>query len=259
MNIGWSSRGSGLVVLAIIGIGCLMLAFKMFGYVLAITEIIFALLVFIFYLKLLFNAIRRKDLRFIIISLMVIIISVIIGFLYPLEIANVALRFPYSSFFYSSLFLAIAGMFYVIDIPFYTGEKGGDFMMLIICFLVIFSITYVLGFIIQVSGGIHDMYSDMKWLVQNNYLDERYETQTKKDEEILQEFIANANGNLEVLKDKKALEELAEKQYYITDIREDEETGNIIYLIENNVNPDEEYTTRQYILDLKTMQLEYEI
>ena len=99
----------------------------------------------------------------------------------------------------------------------------------------------------------------MKWLVQNNYLDERYETQTKTDKEILQEFIANANGNLEGLKDKKALEELAEKQYYITDIREDEETGNIIYLIENNVNPDEEYITRQYILDLKTMQLEYEI
>lgn len=103
------------------------------------------------------------------------------------------------------------------------------------------------------------MYSDMKWLVQNNYLDGRYETQTKTDKEILQEFIANANGNLEGLKDKKALEELAEKQYYITDIREDEETGNIIYLIENNVNPDEEYITRQYILDLKTMQLEYEI
>ena len=45
----------------------------------------------------------------------------------------------------------------------------------------------------------------------------------------------------------------------IIDVKIDEETGNIIYLIENNVNPDEEYTTMQYILDLKTMQLEYEI
>ena len=148
-------------------------------------------------------------------------------------------------------------MFYVIDIPIYTGEKGGDFMMLIVLFLALFGIIYVFCFIIQLSGGIHDMYSDMKWLVQNSYLDERYEAQTKKGREVLEEFVASANGNQELLKDEDALKDLAEKYCYIAEIREDEETGEIIYLIENNVNPDEEYTTQKYILDMSTLTLEY--
>ena len=52
-------------------------------------------------------------------------------------------------------------------------------------------------------------------------------------------------------------ENCAEEQCYITEIREDKETGNIIYLIENNVNPDEEYSTLQYVLNMQTMELEY--
>lgn len=102
------------------------------------------------------------------------------------------------------------------------------------------------------------MYSDMKWLVQNSYLDERYEAQTKKGREVLEEFVASANGNQELLKDEDALKDLAEKYCYIAEIREDEETGEIIYLIENNVNPDEEYTTQKYILDMSTLTLEYD-
>lgn len=103
------------------------------------------------------------------------------------------------------------------------------------------------------------MYSDMKWLVQNNSLDERLEAQTKTAEEVLQEFVTNANDNIELLKDEKALKDFAEEQYYITDIREEEETGNIIYLIENNVNPNKEYTTQQYVLDINTFELEYKM
>ena len=257
MDISLKNGASGFTILGIIGLGCLILAFKIFGYVLAIAEALFGVLVLLFYLKLLFNAIRRKDKKFIIISLCIIAVGVLIGFMHPLEVANIALRFPYSSLFYSGLFLAIAGMFYVIDIPIYTGEKGGDFMMLIVLFLALFGIIYVFCFIIQLSGGIHDMYSDMKWLVQNSYLDERYEVQTKKGREVLEEFVASANGNQELLKDEDALKDLAEKYCYIAEIREDEETGEIIYLIENNVNPDEEYTTQKYILDMSTLTLEY--
>ena len=258
MNINMTNRGTGFTVIGIILLGCLILAFKIFGYVLAIAEALFGILVLLFYLKLLFNAIRRKDKKFIIISLVIIAVGVLMGFMHPFEVANIALRFPYSSIFYSGLFLAIAGIFYVVDIPFYTGEKGGDFMMLIILFLALFGIIYVFCFIIQISGGIHDMYSDMNWLVQNSYLDERYEAQTKKEKEVLEEFVASANGNQELLKDEEALEDLAEKYCYIAEIRESEESGEIIYLIENNVNPDEEYTTQKYILDISTLTLEYD-
>ena len=76
--------------------------------------------------------------------------------------------------------------------------------------------------------------------------------------EVLEEFVASANGNQELLKDEDALKDLAEKYCYIAEIREDEETGEIIYLIENNVNPDEEYTTQKYILDMSTLTLEYD-
>ena len=258
MDISLRNGASGFTILGIIGLGCLILAFKIFGYVLAITEVVFGVLVLLFYLKLLFNAIKRKDKKFIIISLIVIAGGVLVGFMYPLEVANIALKFPYSSIFYSGLFLAIAGMFYIIDIPFYTGEKGGDLMMLIVLFLALFGIIYVFCFIIQLSGGIHDMYYDMNWLVQNSYLEGRYNAQTKTGEEVLEEFVASANGNQEILKDEDALEELAEKYCYIAEIREDKETGEIIYLIENNVNPDEEFTTRKYILDMSTLTLEYD-
>ena len=258
MDISLRNGASGFTILGIIGLGCLILAFKMFGYVLAIAEAVFGVLVLLFYLKLLFNAIRRKDKKFIIVSLCIIAGGILVGFMYPLEVANIALKFPYSSIFYSGLFLAIAGMFYIIDIPFYTGEKGGDLMMLIVLFLALFGIIYVFCFIIQLSGGIHDMYYDMNWLVQNSYLEGRYNAQTKTGEEVLEEFVASANGNQEILKDEDALEELAEKYCYIAEIREDKETGEIIYLIENNVNPDEEFTTQKYILDMSTLTLEYD-
>ena len=38
------------------------------------------------------------------------------------------------------------------------------------------------------------MYSNMKWLVKNNSLDEMLEAQTKTVEEVLQEFVTNVNG-----------------------------------------------------------------
>lgn len=258
MDISLRNGASGFTILGIIGLGCLILAFKLFGYVLAIAEALFAVLVLLFYLRLLINAIKRKDKKFIIVSLIVIAVGAIIGFIYPLEVANVALRFPYSSIFYSGLFLAIAGIFYVIDIPFFTGEKGADLMMIIVCFLAIFGIVYLFCFIIQLSGGIHDMYSETKWLVQNSYLDKRDAEQTKTGEEVLEEFVANSNGDKEKLKDEVALKELAEEQHYIAEIREDKETGEIIYLIENNVNPDEEYVTQKYILDMSTLTLDYD-
>ena len=258
MDISLKNGASGFTILGIIGLGCLILAFKIFGYVLAIAEALFGILVLLIYLKLLFNAIKRKDKKFIIISLIIITVGILVGYMHPLEIANIALKFPYSSIFYSGLFLAIAGMFYVIDIPFFTGEKGGDLMVLIVLFLAIFGIVYVFCFITQISGGIHDMYSDMKWLVQNSYLDERYAAQTKKPEEVLNEFVTSANGNQEILKDDNALEDFAEQYCYITEIREGDKEGELIYLIENNVNPDEEYTTQKYILNLSTLTLEYD-
>ena len=163
MDISLRSGGGIFTILGIVGLGCLILAFKIFGYVLAISEALFAVLVLLFYLKLLFNAIKRKDTRFIVISLIILVAGAIVGYIYPLEIADVALRFPYSSLFYSALFLAIAGMFYVIDIPLYTGEKGADLMMLIICFLALFGIVYLFCFIVQLSTGNDDIYSSTKW------------------------------------------------------------------------------------------------
>ena len=97
MDISLRNGASGFTILGIIGLGCLILAFKIFGYVLAIAEAVFGVLVLLFYLKLLFNAIRRKDKKFIIISLCIIAVGVLIGFMHPLEVANIALRFPYSS------------------------------------------------------------------------------------------------------------------------------------------------------------------
>lgn len=228
MDISLRSGGGIFTILGIVGLGCLILAFKIFGYVLAISEALFAVLVLLFYLKLLFNAIKRKDTRFIVISLIILVAGAIVGYIYPLEIADVALRFPYSSLFYSALFLAIAGMFYVIDIPLYTGEKGADLMMLIICFLALFGIVYLFCFIVQLSTGNDDIYSSTKWLVQNNYLDERKSGQTKTEREILEEFIANTNDNIELFKDGKVSKEVAEEQNYIVGIRDNQKTGNII-------------------------------
>lgn len=193
MDISLRGGSKGGSVLILLGLGCLLLAFELFGYVFAITEAIFSVIVLLFYLRLLVNAIKRKDKKFIVISLIILGIGAIVGFINPLEIDNVSLRFPFSSMFWSSLFLAIAGIFYVIDIPIYTGEKGMDLLMLVICFFAIFGIIYVFCFVLQLSSGDYEMYDSIDWLVYDSDKEEEYEAKAEfnnqtKTKELFIEF-----------------------------------------------------------------------
>lgn len=253
-----SIRGGGGImgVLAIVGLACIVLAFKMFGYVVAITEALFAAFVLLFYLFLLVNAIKRKDIKFIVISLVIIVIGMIYGSLNPIEIAEVKLRTPYSGMFLSSVLLSIAGMFYITDIPFFTGEKGMDLLMIVMCFLAIFIFVYIFSFILLIASESFDIYTPIKWLAQNEYLDERFANQTKSEYTLLEEFVKSANGDKEKLLDEKALQDYMKEQYYLVEIRDNTATGKIRYLIVNDVNPDVNDEARVFVLNIETLKLE---
>ena len=258
MNWDTSLRGnSGIgTILAIVGLGALILALKLFGYVLAITEFAYSIIVFLFYFKILYHNILRKDVRFIIISIALIGVGFALGFLRPLTVAHVALKPIFAGMFYSSIILSIAGMRYLEEIPFFTGEMGEDIFMTVMMFFALFCIIYVVGFIANLTSEDLDFYTPTQWLVQNAYLDERYEAQTKTPRELLTEYLSTKEPNKDVLLNDNTLKDFFKKQYYSAKVRE-LSSGELQYTITNNVNPDENYEPDLLTVNPNTLEISY--
>ena len=241
------------VVLAILGLGLIIIAAKLFGYVLAIAEFAYGVIVFLIYLKLLLRAIKRREIKFIVISLILIIIGVVYGFVSQLTIANVSLKPEFAGIFYSAVLLSIAGLLYESEIPFFTGEKFWDLLMVILMFCAIFAIVYIIAFILSLSEDDLNMYYATDWITQNKYIEERINTQTQSGFELVKEYVNTNSSSKEALLDEKAINEYTKLQFYDVDVREYENDGRIQYKITDEADPDNETQTVVY-LDINTLE-----
>lgn len=244
------------VILAIIGLGLVIIAAKLFGYVLAIAEFAYGIIVFLIYLKLLFGAIRRREIKFIVISLILIIIGVAYGFISQLTVANVSLQPEFAGIFYSAILVSLAGLFYESEIPFFTGEKLWDLLMIVLMFCAVFAIVYIITFIISLSDDDLNMYYATDWLTQNRYIEERINAQTQSGFELVKEYVNINSDNIEALLNEKAINEYTKSQFYDVNVREYENEGRIQYKITDEADPDNENQTVVY-LDIDTLEWEW--
>lgn len=241
-----ANKGIGGIIL-FIAIGLVIIFAKLFGYVMAFSETVFAIIVTILYLKVLYELKKRKENNFIVISIILYAIGVIIGFFVQPTIDNIQLKIPFANMFFGSIIILIAGLFYPYDLPFYSGEKGWDIFYWIIKFINIVVIIYIVSFIFLWQTNQSDMYNSSKWLVTNTYIENRLEKQTSTDKELLEKYIKSNLDNKEDIKNTKKINEYLQEQYYYCKITE-LNNGNLQYTISNKANPNN-ITENVYVID----------